>query len=505
MRGIERVRGRVGEINDLLCAVNLLTWDARTQMPPGAAAARGKQLATLSKVARERLLSRELLGALQEARAEDVTPAEADELDQLTGALELLERLPDGLIEALAEHRSVAQAAWERARADADMSAFAPALERMLELQQRMAQAIGYDDHPYDALVGLYEPGMTAARLQELFGALRGGILPLLEGIRASGVVADRRFLQRHYPEGAQRDAALHFAKLIGYDLGRGRLDVSAHPFEISFTRDDVRITTRFRRDFLPMSLFGTLHEAGHALYEQGVDPAYVRTALTTDVPGLYAVAGTSYGTHESQSRLWENLVGRSRPFWRAHFGALRSFFPEQLADVDAEGFYRAVNHVEPSLIRVEADEVTYNLHIMLRVEIEMALLDGSLSVRELPAAWNDAVGATLGLDVPDDAQGCLQDIHWSTGLFGSFPTYTIGNVMSAQWLEAARAQDPAIAAALERGETEPLRAWLQENVYRHGRRFAPDALLERATGRGLTPEPYLAYLDGKYGELYRS
>ncbi len=397
----------------------------------------------------------------------------------------------------------MAQSAWQRARADADMDAFAPALERMLELQQRMAEAIGYEEHPYDALVGLYEPGMTAARLQGLFGALRGGILPLLEGIRASDSGTDRRFLQRDYPESAQRDAALHFARLIGYDLERGRLDVSAHPFEISFTRDDVRITTRFRRDYLPMSLFGTLHEAGHALYEQGVDPAYVRTAFTTDVPGLYAVAGTSYGAHESQSRLWENLVGRSRPFWHAHFGALQSFFPEQLEGVDAEAFYRAVNHVEPSLIRVEADEVTYNLHIMLRVEIEMGLLDGSLSVRDLPGAWNDAVEATLGLDVPDDAQGCLQDIHWSTGLFGSFPTYTIGNVMSAQWLDAARTRDPGIAAALERGETGPLRAWLQENVYRHGRRFAADALLEHATGRGLTPEPYLAYLDGKYRELY--
>jgi len=503
MRTIERVRSHVAEINDLLCAVNLLTWDARTQMPPQGAAARGKQLATLSKVARERLLSRELVGALQEARAESASAEEADELDQLADALELLQRLPDGLVEVLAEHGSAAQAAWERARADDDMAAFTPALEHMLELQQRLAQAIGYREHPYDALVGLYEPGMTAARLQDLFGALRGGILPLLEGIRASDVVADRRFLQRDYPESAQRDAALHFARLIGYDLGRGRLDVSAHPFEISFTRDDVRITTRFRRDYLPMSLFGTLHEAGHALYEQGVDPAYVRTVFTTDVPGLYAVAGSSYGTHESQSRLWENLVGRSRPFWRAHFGALRDHFAEQLADVDAETFYRAVNHVEPSLIRVEADEVTYNLHIMLRVDIEMALLDGSLSVRDLPEAWNAGVEATLGLEVPDDARGCLQDIHWSTGLFGSFPTYTIGNVMSAQWLEAARAQEPAITPALERGDTAPLRAWLQENVYRHGRRYSPDALLTRATGRGLAPEPYLTYLDGKYRELY--
>ncbi len=503
MRPIERVRSRVAEINDLLCAVNLLTWDARTQMPSRAAAARGKQLATLSKVARERLLSRELVGAVQEARAEDVTPEESDELDQLTAALELLERLPDDLVGELAEHRSVAQAAWERARADADMGAFAPSLERMLELQQRMAQAIGYGDHPYDALVGLYEPGMNAARLRELFGALRGGLLPLLDGIRASGVVADRRFLQRDFPEDAQRAAALHFAELIGYDLGRGRLDASAHPFEISFTREDVRITTRFRPHDLPAGLFGALHEAGHALYEQGTDPAYVRTAFATDLPGLYAVGGASYGTHESQSRLWENLVGRSRAFWRAHLPELRRFFPEQLADVDAETFYRAVNRVEPSLIRVEADEVTYNLHIMLRVEIEMALLDGSLAVRDLPEAWNARVRETLGLAVPDDAHGCLQDIHWSSGLFGSFPTYTIGNVMSAQWMDAATRTDAAVAPALERGDTRPLRGWLQDRVYRHGRRYSPDDLLRRGTGSPLTPEPYLAYLQRKFGELF--
>ena len=503
MRPFDRLRALTGEVNDVLCSVNLLTWDARTQMPAAAAAARGRQLATLAKLARERLLSDELASALQEARADSAGVDETAEMDQLADAVALLQRLPDGLLEDLAEHRSVAQAAWQRARAEADLGVFAPSLERMLDLQQSLAQAIGYDEHPYDALVGLYEPGMTAARLRDLFGSLRAGILPLLDAIQTRGASIDRSFLHREVSEVAQRKAALHFAGIIGYDLTRGRLDVSAHPFEISFTREDVRITTRFRRDYLPMSLFGTLHEAGHALYEQGVDPAYVRTVFTTDLPGLYAVAGTSYGTHESQSRLWENLVGRSRPFWQAHFATLRDFAPEALADVDAEAFYRAVNSVQPSLIRVEADEVTYNLHIMLRVEIEMALLDGSLSVADLPAAWNAQVADMLGLDVPNDAEGCLQDIHWSTGLFGSFPTYTIGNVMSAQWLEAARNQDKEVAPALERGETAPLRRWLQENVYRHGRRYPPDALLKRATGRDLSPEPYLTYLTSKYGELY--
>ena len=502
MTRTEDVRRIVAEINDVLCAVNLLTWDARTQMPAGGAEARGKQLATLSKVARERLLSDELVGALQEARADARGPDDAAELEAVADAIDLLARVPDGLLEAVAEHRSRAQAAWERARAASDFAAFAPALERMLELQRALADAIGYAEHPYDALVGLYEPGMSASRLARLFGELRETVVPLLAAVRAARP-PERDFLLRDYPEEGQREAALHFARLIGYDLERGRLDVSAHPFEISFTRDDVRITTRFRRDHLPMSLFGALHEAGHALYEQGVDPAYVRTAFTTDFAGLYAVAGASYGTHESQSRLWENLVGRSRAFWRAHLGELRGFFARRLEGVDAEAFYRAINHVAPSLIRVEADELTYNLHIMLRVEIEMAMLDGTLAARDVPDAWNAAVHETLGLEVPDDARGCLQDIHWSTGLFGSFPTYTIGNVMSAQWLGAARAQDPAVAPALDDGDPAPLRAWLQENVYRHGRRYAPDALLERATGQRLSAAPYLAYLNDKYTDLY--
>ncbi len=499
------VRRAVAEINDLLCSANLLTWDARTQMPAAAATARGHMQATLSRAARERLLSRALLGALGQAEEEAHDGEEHAELAQVREAARVLARIPDGLLESLAELKARAGESWLAARAASDFGAFAADLEHMVALNRELADAIGWREHPYDALVGMYEPGMTAARLQDLFAELKGGILPLLEAVTTRGEAPEMAFLtERTYPEAAQREAALHFARLIGFDLGRGRLDRSAHPFEISFTRDDVRITTRFRPDWMPMSLFGTLHEAGHALYEQGVDPAYVRTAFTTDFVGLYAVAGTSYGTHESQSRLWENLVGRSAPFWRAHYPALQGFFPEQLGDVEPDAFVRAINAVRPSLIRVEADEVTYNLHIMLRVEIEMALLDGSLAVAELPEVWNERVRAYLGIDVPDDARGCLQDIHWSTGLLGSFPTYTIGNVMSAQWLEAARAQDAAVTPALERGEVGPLRHWLQANVYRHGRRYAPDALLERATGRPLTAEPYLRYLDGKVRALYR-
>ena len=342
----------------------------------------------------------------------------------------------------IAELKAPAQQMWAEAKAASDFPRFAPYLEQMLSLTRRMADAIGYEEHPYDALLLRYEPGMTATRLKALFEELRAGLLPLLRQVgdrgqrgarRTSWIATTRR--TRSALSRSRSPAA------FGYDLNRGRLDSAAHPFEISFTRDDVRITTRYNRRFPPMALFGTFHETGHALYEQGVDPALTRGALTTDLLDLYAVGGASYGTHESQSRLWENLVGRSRSFWRLHFPRLQHFFPEQTADVDAEEFYRAVNRVRPSLIRVEADEVTYNFHIMLRVEIEMALLEGTLEVRDLPEAWNAAMQEYLGLTPPDDGRGVLQDIHWSTGLFGSFPTYTVGNVMSAQFIAAARAR----------------------------------------------------------------
>jgi len=422
---------------------------------------------------------------------------------QAREAYDLARRVPIELMTAIAELKTVSQQTWAEAKAASDFPRFAPYLAKMLDLQRQMADAIGYREHPYDALLLRYEPGMTAARLKALFAALREGLLPLLQHIGDRGDAARADFLDRDYPEDAQRAFALEMAAKFGYDLNRGRLDRAVHPFEISFTRNDVRITTRYNRRYMPAALFGTLHETGHGLYEQGVDPALTRSALTTDLLDLYAVGGASYGAHESQSRLWENLVGRSRGFWRLHFPRLRAFFGEQLADVDAEEFYRAVNRVRPSLIRVEADELTYNFHIMLRVEIEMALIEGSLRVADLPEAWNAAMQKYLGLTPPDDARGALQDIHWSSGLFGSFCTYTVGNVMSAQFYAAAQRDVPGLEASLAVGDYAPLLGWLTENIYRHGRAFSPDELLQRAAGRSLTVEPYLAYLRGKFYDLF--
>ncbi|GGO33686.1 carboxypeptidase M32 [Deinococcus humi] len=490
---------RSAEINDLLCVLNILNWDARTQMPAGGSAARAQQLATISALTQEKLLDPAYEASAREVGGSDVEERAAQ---QALAAIAALKRIPTQLTRELALLKSEAQEVWARARAASDFGMFAPLLTRMVDLNRQLAEALGYDGHPYDALLNLYEPGLTVETLLPLFDRLRAHHVPLLRAIQEQPQPRSD-FLNRSYGAAEQKRLSLALAQKFGYDTARGRLDESAHPFEISFTRQDVRITTRIQENFLSGALFGTLHETGHAMYEQGVRPELSRTVLTSDLLGLYAVGGASYGTHESQSRLWENRIGRSRAYWELHFPQLQATFPEALGDVDTAAFYRAVNTVRPSLIRVEADELTYDLHIMLRVELERALIGGELAVEDLPAAWNARVKADLGLEVPDDARGVLQDIHWSAGMFGSFPTYTIGNVMASQFYAAALEQRPQLEEALARGEYAPLLGWLTDNIYQHGRTYTPHELLTRVTGRGLDPQPYLDYLDGKYGELY--
>ena len=495
-----------GRVNDFLNAGSVLSWDARTMMPKGGSATRAKQLATLAVAARELLCSDETRRALDAAEAEVAgrpgDSVEARTTAQVREAIAYHERIPPELLRRKTELGSATHEIWAEARRRADFALFAEPLARMVEINREMAEAIGYADHPYDALMYRFEPGMTKAGLDTLFARLREGMLPLVRAI-AEAEQPRSDFLFRDYPVEAQMAFALRMAERIGYDTDRGRLDLTVHPFEVSFTRNDVRITTRVAADYMPMALFGALHEAGHAMYEQNVDPDYTRTPLATDLISLYAGGGVSFGAHESQSRLWENHVGRSRAFWANHFGALRAAHPGRLDDVTAEEFYRAVNRCEPGFIRVEADELTYDFHIMLRCEIEAQLVDGSLKVADLPEAWNAAVKAYLGLEVPDDAQGVLQDVHWSSGQIGTFCNYTIGNIMAAQLFDTASRTEPGIGAALEAGEYAPLRDWLTEHVCRHGRRFSRDELLTMATGRPLDPEPYLAYLTAKFSDIY--
>ena len=497
---------RMGVVNDLLSAGSLLSWDSRTMMPPGAVEVRGKQVATLMMMARTTLIADETLRLLDAAdnstRSLPEDTPERRAIAQTRSAIAIHRRIPQDLQHARVKLRETSRAAWIKARAENRYVDFAPFLEKTVDLARRLADAIGYEQHPYDALMSLFEPGETVASLQPLFARLRSGLIPLLRAV-AAAPVPRFDFLERDYPEADQKIFGLKIAERFGYDLTRGRLDATVHPFEISFTRDDVRITTRYNRNYLPASLFGTLHETGHALYEQGVDPTYTRTPLATDLPGLYAVGGVSFGAHESQSRLWENQVGRSRAFWHLHFEDLRTTFPTQLADVSEAEFHRAVNRVSPGLIRVEADELTYDFHIMLRTEIEADLIAGKLRVEELPEVWNAAMKRDLDVTVPDDRRGVLQDIHWSGGQIGTFCNYTIGNVMAAQLYETTTRLDPGIETSLNIGDYAPLRRWLGENIYQHGRRFSRDELLVQSTGRSLDPGPYIAYLNGKYKSLY--
>ena len=503
--GYKALLERMGEVNDLLCAESILSWDERTQMPPGGVETRAKQLATLTLFARNHLVSDGSRHLLDQAEAETAhLPADSVERTicaQVREAIDYHLRIPAELVRKRAEVGSIGQHIWVGARANSDFAAFAPVLEETVELNREMAEHIGYEEHPYDALMYRFEPGETVASLQPLFAALREGLLPLVEAI---GQQEPPRvdFLERPFPIDKQLEFALKMARKLGYDTDRGRLDLTVHPFEISFTRNDVRITTRVNDEWMPKSLFGTLHETGHALYEQYCDPEYTRTPLATDLVGLYAVGGVSFGAHESQSRLFENHVGRSREFWELNFGELRDTFPEQLAGVDAETFWRAVNRVQPGLIRVESDELTYDFHIMLRVEIEAALVDGSLSVGELPEAWNAKMREYLGLDVPNDRLGVLQDVHWSSGQIGTFCNYTIGNVMAGQLFETATKEDQ-IRDGLAAAEYTPLREWMTEHVHRHGRRYTRDRLLEMATGRTLDPAPYIGHLTRKYTDIY--
>ncbi|TNB46300.1 carboxypeptidase M32 [Martelella lutilitoris] len=489
---------RIARLNDILCTVNVLRWDARVMMPAGGAASRGHQIATLQGLARDMLVDPAMADAAEEARAAAENDIARSAAEAVLRARDWHLKISETLLRRQAETSVIAGQAWARARAEGDFSTFQPYLEDVVTLSRQMADALGHDGHPYDPMVQIYEPGETAASLSALFDKLRAGIKPLLE--RALSRPAPRSdFLYRDYPIEAQKALCAELAPLLGLDMERSRLDTAVHPFEISFTRQDVRITSRWNPNYLPMSIFGTMHETGHALYEQGIDPALTRSAHATDLIGLYAVGGCSFGMHESQSRLFENHVGRSPAFWSNHFGTLRDHFPEQLADVSEEDFVAAINRVEPGLIRVEADELTYDLHIMLRMRIEMALMDGSLAVDDVPQAWNAAMRDDLGIDVPNDRLGCLQDIHWSSGYIGSFPTYTVGNITAAQLMARFDTIHPDLRRAADAGDLKPLREVLAETVWRHGRSKHRHELLAAIGTDADDCEPYIAYLRGKF------
>jgi carboxypeptidase Taq len=391
-------------------------------------------------------------------------------------------------------HSAASYEAWAKARPENDFAAVRPLLEKTLELSRRLADFFPGYEHIADPLIDASDYGMRASSVRALFGALRAELVPIVQAI-AERPPADDSCLTQHYPADAQLAFGVEVIKRYGYDFERGRQDLTHHPYMTKFSLGDVRITTRVNEQHLSQGLFGTLHEAGHALYEQGI---------RRDFEGTVLAGGTSAGVHESQSRLWENIVGRSRGFWQHFYPQLQAVFPAQLGTVDLDTFYRAINKVERSLIRVEADEVTYNLHVMMRFDFELALLEGALEVKDLPDAWYERMQADLGIAPPDDADGVMQDVHWYAGLIGgSFQGYTIGNILSAQFYEAATRANPGIAGEIAAGQFGTLHGWLKDNVYQHGRMYTAVELVERATGGPLTFEPYIRYLRRKYGELY--
>lgn len=488
----------VHEIHDLEKARGVLYWDQEVNMPQAGKEARIQQMTTLTRLIHAKATS-DTFGEKIEAAATALADADYDSdeaslIRYLRRTYEDARKLPPEFVARVSKLSGEARHAWVQARAENDFASFRPYLAQVIELCQEMAALYGYEDEPYDALLDKYEYGMKTADVRRIFNAVKEEVVPLLQAIEERGTAVDDSLLHQPYDIDKQKEFARTIATAVGYDFSRGHLGSVVHPFATSFSRDDARITTRWYPDFINPSLFGTLHESGHAMYEQGTHPDLARTPLAR---------GTSMGLHESQSRMIENIVGRSLGFWQAHYPKLQSLFPEALSDHTVEEFYRAINKVQPSFIRVEADELTYNFHIILRFELEQAMLNGDLAAADVPAAWNEKMEALLGITPPTDTEGCLQDVHWSRPGFGYFPTYALGNLYAAQLYAAATAQEPAIQEEMAQGKTKALVAWLRENIHQHGRKFPPAELIERATGSALSHRPFVRYVTAKFSDIY--
>jgi len=492
------LRRRLMEIGDLSSAGAVLSWDQATYMPKGGAPARARQGATLSRLAHEKFtdpaLGKLLYGLAAYEAGQPYDSDDASLIRIVRRDYQKATRVPSDFVSRWSEMGSASYDAWTRARPANDFATIRPYLEKALDFSRQFADYLGPYEHIADPLIDGPDEGMTVATVRALFTELRAALVPIVRAI-AEQPVADDSCLRGVFPEQKQLDFGLIPIKRFGYDFDRGRLDKTHHPFCTKFSSGDVRITTRIRENEIGEALFSTLHETGHALYEQGVDARYEGTPLNS---------GASAGVHESQSRLWENVVGRSRGFWQYFYPKLRDAFPEQFKKVPLETFYRAINKVERSLIRTDADEVTYNLHVMLRFDLELDLLEGRLKVKDLPEAWRARFAADFGITPPDDRDGCLQDVHWYGGsVGGAFQGYTVGNILSAQFYAAALKAHPEIPQDMAKGEFGTLHAWLKKKLYRHGRKFTPNEIVKRATGKPMTVAPYIAYLHGKYGELY--
>ncbi len=483
----DALRLRLAEITDLQKAGSLLFWDQRTKMPAAGAEARAEVLATVGRIAHQKFVDPEVGRLLDELRSyEDSLDPESFEASLVRVSrhdYEKATRVPPDLTADMRRAGALGLKAWHKARAEHDFAALRPALERSLELKHEYVACFEPGDETYDVLLDDYEQGMKTAEVRAVFDELKRELLPLVRAA-ATDLPVPRLDLPR---EGQERFARLVLERL-GFDDESWRLDETAHPFMSSPGHGDIRLTNRWESGM--NWLFGAIHEFGHGVYERDIDPVLARSPLGT---------GVSLGLHESQSRTWENLVGRSRPFWRHFYEPLKESFPAEFAALDEETFWHSINRVQPSLIRVDADEVTYNFHIILRFELEQELIDGRLAVDDMPGWFDAKMGEYLGITPPNDAVGVLQDMHWASGALGYFPTYSLGNVISVQIFERAQADLPDLDEQFERGEFGELRAWFGEHLYRHGRKFTPKETLERAAGAPLDAAPYIRYLKAKY------
>jgi carboxypeptidase Taq len=489
---------RIKEHALLASCASVLGWDERTYMPRQGSAHRAEQMALLARLTHEMLTAPEIGQLLSEVEGsslvKDPESAAAVNVREIRRSYDRAVKLPKELVEELARVTTRAQQVWQEARHANDFAAFQPWLEKIVHLKRQEAAAIGYKGVPYDALLDEYEPGATTAEITRVFADLRAELVPLVGAIIGSGKKAPRDILERDYPVDRQHVFGEAAAAAIGFDFASGRLDTTTHPFCSGMGPGDCRITTRYNPRRFNDAFFGILHEAGHGIYEQGLDPEQFGTPLGSAV---------SLGIHESQSRMWENLVGRSRPFWEHFFPRARQTFFDSLHNVGLDDFIFAINDVQPSFIRVEADEATYNMHIILRFEMEQALVSGDLKPADVPSVWNEKFQKSFQLTPPTDTLGCLQDIHWSMGGLGYFPTYTLGNLFAAQFMEQARQDLGDLDGDFRRGEFGQLKGWLNEKVHRPGQRFRAIDLCRRVTGKPLSHKPLLSYLKKKYAPLY--
>ena len=486
----------VAEIQDLRTTQGLLGWDLETFMPANGADIRAGQMATLAKLSHQMLTSDRMGGLLDTLKtAEELSRTDAALLREVGKEYTREKKLPVSLVQAMTQATAKAQPIWQKARQDNDFSAFAPVLKDILDLTHEMTDAIGYEGSPYNALLDLYEPDLTVAQLDPLFSALKPPLVELVAAIQDSLAQPDMACIAG---KTFDREKQLAFTETVlkdmGFDFSRGRQDASAHPFTMGMGCNDVRLTTRVFEDDPFSALYSSVHEGGHGLYEQGVDPSLARTFLD---------GGVSLGIHESQSRMWENVVGRSKPFWSHYYPAFQQLFSEQLSGVPFDTFYAVVNRVEPSLVRVESDEVTYNLHILLRYEIEKDLIENRLAVSDLPEAWNAKMREYLGVTPPTDTEGVLQDVHWAHGSFGYFPTYTLGNLYSVQFYNAAKRALPQLEADIAVGKLTTLTTWLNREIHQWSKLETPAETVERVTGEPLNSAYFVTYLQEKYGQLY--